>query len=300
MRKSVLLIIFCLSSLSLFAQLPTSNIFVFDFNRDFGKDSIFLSTPKFLTNYNRTGYNNHPHFLNEEELMISSSTPGEIQPDLYTLNINANARTRVTETEPGEYSPRRMPDYFNFSAIRMEYLPSDTLIRLWQFPMDRSSNGRPVFADLYNVGYYAWLNSRDIILFKVQTPNQLIKTDIYSGREDIIAENVGRCFTPGSRGTLLYMKINPEGTTDIIKYDPRAYFDDQKHKKIVTGLRGSQDFAVLQDGTLVATSNSELFVFREGRDETWRKVADLSAYNIKGITRIAISPSETKIALVAQ
>lgn len=300
MRKAVLFFICWMSGISLFAQLPTSNIFVFNLNRDFNKDSIYLSKPKYLTDYNKTGYNNHPYFMNEEELMISSSIPGQIQPDLYTLNINNKSRTRVTDTEPGEYSPRRMPDYYNFSAIRMEYLPNDTLIRLWQFPLDRGTNGRPVFPDKYNVGYYSWLNSRDIVLFKVQTPNQLVKTDIYSGQEDLIVENVGRCFLPGSRGTLIYTQINPDGTTDLIQYDSRAYFDDQKRKKIISSLRGTQDFAVLQDGTLVAASNSEVYIFREGRDETWRKIADLSAYNIKGISRIAISPGETKIALVAQ
>lgn len=300
MRKIVFFVLIGMTTLPLLGQLPTSNIFVFDLQRDFEKDSTYLANPQYLSNYNRTGYNNHPHFLNEEELMISSSTPGQIQPDLFSLNLKSKERTRVTDTEPGEYSPRRMPDYFNFSAVRMEYLPNDTLIRLWQFPLDRSSNGRPVFADKYNIGYYSWLNSRDIVLFKVQTPNQLVKTDIYSGQEEVIAQNVGRCFMPGSRGTLIYMQINPDGNTALIQYDSRAYFEDQKHKKLISALPGSQDFAVLQDGSLIAASNSEVYQYRPGSDETWKKIADLSPYNIKGISRIAISPSESKIAFVAQ
>lgn len=300
MRKIVFLILAFTFTLSLQAQLPTSNLFVFDLKRDFEKDSTYLANPQFLSDYNRSGYNNHPHFLNEEELMVSASTPGQVQPDLYTLNLKSKERTRVTDTEPGEYSPRRMPDYFNFSAVRMEYLPNDTLIRLWQFPLDRSSNGRPVFADKFNIGYYAWLNSRDIVLFKVQTPNQLVKTDIYSGQEEVIAQNVGRSFQPGSRGTLIYMQINPNGSTELIQYDSRAYFEDQKRKKLISGLPGSQDFAVLQDGSLIAASNSQVYLYRPGSDETWKIIADLSPYNIKGISRIAISPSGTKIALVAQ
>lgn len=300
MKNIIFLLLAFANTLPLAGQLPTSNLYVFDLKRDFEKDSIFLANPKYLSNFNRSGYNNHPNFINEEELMYASSTPGQDQPDLYTLHLKSKERTQITDTDAGEYSPRRMPDYFNFSAIRMEYLPNDTLIRLWQFPMDRSGNGRPVFPDKYNVGYYAWLNSRDIVLFKVQTPNQLVKTDIYSGEEELIASNVGRCFLPGPRGSLIYLQIKPDGSTELIQYDSRAYFEDQKRKKIIAGLPGSQDFALLQDGSILAASNSEVFLHRPGRSQGWKKIADLSAYQIKGISRIAVSPNETKIVLVSQ
>lgn len=301
MQKIIFALVACIYTLSpLSAQLPTSNLFVFDLQRDASMDSITLSNPSYISGYNRNGYNNHPAFLNEEQLLVSTSTPGQEQPDLYTLNLQSKERIRMTDTEPGEYSPRLMPDQYNFSAIRMEYLPKDTVIRLWQFPFDRSSNGRPIFADKYNIGYYAWLNSRDIVLFKVQNPNQLVLTDLYSGQETIIATNVGRCFMPGNRGTLLYQQIQPDGRIDIMAYDARAYMAEQKYRKIVTALSGSQDFAVLQDGSLLAASNSELYHYQPGKDETWQKIADLSPYDIKGISRIAISPNATKIAFVAQ
>jgi len=301
MQKIIFALVACIFALSpLSAQLSTSNLFVFDLQRDTPTDSITLSTPRYISDYNRNGYNNHPAFLNETELLVSASMPGQEQPDLYALNLLTKERIRMTDTEPGEYSPRLMPDQYNFSAIRMEYLPKDTIIRLWQFPFDRSSNGRPIFADKYNIGYYTWLNSRDIVLFKVQTPNQLVLTDLYSGQETVIASNVGRCFMPGDRGTLLYQQIQPDGGLDIMAYDARAYTIEQKYRKIVAGLPGSQDFAVLQDGSLLAASNSELYQYQPGKDETWQKIADLSTYDIKGISRIVISPNGTRIAIVAQ
>jgi hypothetical protein len=300
MRKGFILIFGLLAVTMLKAQLPVSNIYVFDLQRDTEKDSLFLAKPKFLTNFNRTGYNNHPHFLNKEELMFSSSTAFQNQPDLYTLNVDSKVRTKITDTPAGEYSPRRMPDYFNFSAVRMEYLPNDTLIRLWQFPMDRSSNGRPVFQDQTNVGYYAWLNSRDIVLYKVQVPNQLVKSDIYSGTEEVIAQNVGRCFIPAGGGTLLYVQKNDGGNADIMSYDSRAYFDDQKKRKIAPTLSGAEDFAVTMGGTVIMAYDSKLYTFELGQDEEWQLLADLSAYGIKGISRLALSPNDSRIALVAQ
>lgn len=300
MRKGILFIFGLLVTATLSAQLPVSNIYVFDLERDTEKDSLFLAKPRFLTNFNRTGYNNHPHFITNEELMISSSTPFESQPDLFTLNVNSKVRTKVTDTPAGEYSPRRMPDYFNFSAIRQEYLPNDTLIRLWQFPMDRSSNGRPVFKDLTNVGYYAWLNSRDIVLYKVQNPNQLVKSDIYGGTEEVIAQNVGRCFLPGSGGTLIYVQKQDGGASDIMVYDSRAYFEDQKKRKIAATLEGAEDFAVTANGTVFMAYDSKVYTFTLGQSEEWEMLVDLSAYGIKGISRMALSPNGNRIALVAQ
>lgn len=290
----------CLVSLGGLAQLPTSNIYVFDLNNDFENDSLFLSKPRFLTIYNQNGYNNHPHFLSEEELMISSQTAFQDQPDLYHLDINSKVRTRVTDTPVGEYSPRRMPDYFNFSTVRMEFVQNDTLLRLWQFPLDRSSNGKPVFKDVTDIGYYTWLNSRDIVLYRVQSPNKLVKTDVYGSEEEVIAQNVGRCFVPMGGGTMLYVQNEANGQRTLMLYDSRAYFEDRKFRRVIETVNRGQDFAVLSDGTVLMADDSSIYKFRIGADEEWQKVTDLRAYNIKGISRIALSPSNGKIAVVSR
>jgi hypothetical protein len=300
MKRIFLLAALFVSGQMLLAQLPTSNIFLFDLQRGGQGDSLYLSNPKFLTEYNKNGYNNHPDFFSDEELMISSQIPYEAQPDLYSLNLTTLVRTRVTDTDAGEYSPRRMPDYFNFSAVRMEYVDQDTFIRLWQFPLDRSGNGRPVFRDMTNVGYYAWLNGRDVMLHKNGSPNQLVRADVYSQSEEVVATNIGRCFIPTGTGALLFLQKNPNGQNDIMLYDSRAYYEDQKLRKVVPALSGSQDFAVLQDGTLLMAFNSELFQYQVGKDTEWKKLADLRGYNIKGITRLAVSPNNSRIAIVAQ
>lgn len=300
MKRIFLFALLLAAASPLLAQLPASNIYVFDLQRGGAGDSLYLSNPQYLTDYNRNGYNNHPSFFNDEELMISSQVPYEAQPDLYSLNLTTKVRTRVTDTPAGEYSPRRMPDYFNFSAVRMEFVEQDTFIRLWQFPLDRSGNGRPVFRDLTNVGYYAWLNGRDVMLHKNGSPNQLVRADVYSQSEELVATNVGRCFIPTGTGALLFLQKNDTGVNQIMLYDSRAYYDDQKLRQVVPALSGSEDFAVLQDGTLLMAFNSEIFMYRVGTDTEWKKLADLRAYNIKGITRLAVSPNNGRIAIVAQ
>src|SRR5690606_9853788 len=104
-----------------------------------------LRNPQFLTNFNANGYNNHPVFFSDNELYISAQSPLDAQPDLYLLDIDRKTKTRVTSTPSGEFSPARMPDFYNFSAIRQEIAGRDTVLRLWQFPIDRLTNGKPVF-----------------------------------------------------------------------------------------------------------------------------------------------------------
>jgi len=49
---------------------------------------------------------------------------------------------------------------------------------------------------------------------------------------------------------------------------------------------------------LIAHSIKFLFLFFGSGD--WMEVADLSVYNITNITRLALSPDETKLALAAE
>jgi hypothetical protein len=54
------------------------------------------------------------------------------------------------------------------------------------------------------------------------------------------------------------------------------------------------------DGMLVTGRGSELYVFRPGRDSDWRRIADLSASGVAGITRLAVSPDGRSIVVVAE
>lgn len=278
------------------AQPPKSNIYVFDLIYE--ADSLVFGQPKFLTFYNETSYNNHPHFINNEELFISSSLPYETQPDIFQLNLETKERLRVTATSEGEYSAKKMPDYYNFSAVRMEFIGQDTILRLWQFPIDRSNNGQPVFRDVTNIGYYEWLTSRDLLLFQVGSPNQLVKADIYARDTEVIATNPGRCFRNVGNGRVLFVEKSMEGNR-IMQYNTRSFGSKASIQEVVSTVGNSEDFAVLYNGTILMAQGSEIFRFRPGTDETWQSMVDLRGYNISNISRLEISPNSSRIAIVA-
>lgn len=284
--------------LPLQAQIQSSNIYLFDM-KQVSDTSIEFSNPRWATYFNRNGYNNHPAFIEDDVLYISAQLPYQAQPDILALRLQDTSRVKITSTNAGEYSPARMPDFYNFSAVRMEFNQGDTLLRLWQFPVQRRSpadNGKPIFKYINNIGYYHWLNTQQVAVFLVEETPRLGIADIRTDDVQTLATNVGRTFRTLPGGKIVYIQKNNFGPWELMESDPRP---GSKPEKIINTLSGSEDFVILDDGTILMGNGSKLFKYRRPYDETWVEVGDFSYYNIRNITRLAVS-RDGKLALVAQ
>jgi hypothetical protein len=281
---------------SLLAQLPTSNVYLFNMKQL--ADSVFeFSQPRFLTAFNSNGYNNQPAFFSNDELYISAQLPSMQQPELYLFDLRQRTKLRITETVEGEFSPARMPDFYSFSAIRQEYINRDTVIRLWQFPLDRLTNGKPVFKYLQGIGYYSWINSKEVAVYVVGNPSYLALANVDTDELVSLATNVGRCIKKLPNGNLTFVQQTASGVNQLMELSlyRRTKLEPQP---IISALAGSEDFEVLPDGTFIMGKGSKLYKFNRFRDEDWVEIADLRFYNISNISRLAISP-DMKIAIVA-
>jgi len=299
--KTLLSLLFGLGlSFNLYAQPPASHLYVFNVQK-LGDTLFQFSAPKFLSAFNLRGYNNHPFFFSNTELYIASQSPQQSQPELYSLNLSTGVRTRVTDTPDGEYSPKPVGDGQNFSAVRMEFTQGDTLQRLWQFPISRSTKGQPIFTDIDNVGYYLWLSTRELLLFLVDKPNQLVRVEVGNSRKEVLAVNPGRCIRriTGIGAYFVQKSSSLSQPWKVMKWDQRATGRNQI-SEVVNTLNGSEDFAVMSDGSLIMGNGPILYRYRPGVDRTWKKMADFSYYNIQKITRLEVSPDNGKIVFVAQ
>ncbi|MEL6972563.1 MAG: hypothetical protein AAFZ63_16100 [Bacteroidota bacterium] len=296
MLKPISFLAALLTVCTAFAQLPQSNIYLFNMRQV--SDSLFeFSEPQYLTAFNSNGYNNQPSFFTNDELYISAQLPSMQQPELYLLNLQDKTKLRVTETQEGEFSPVRMPDFYNFSAIRQEYLNRDTVIRLWQFPLDRLTNGKPVFKYLQGIGYYCWINSKEVAVFVIDDPSYLALANVDTDDLIPLATDVGRCIRKLPNGNLSFVQRNEAGLWQIMElslYRRGSY----QAQPIITALPGTEDFAVLPDGTYIMGRGSKLYKFNRFRDEDWIEIADMRYYNITNISRLAVS-ADMKIAIVA-
>jgi hypothetical protein len=278
------------------AQIYTSHVYLFQLKNESGK--IKLESPKMLTSFNPIGYNNQPCWVTNDELYISVRTLRDTsQTDIYALNIKNGTKMRVTATKESEFSPMPTPNQFFFSAVRVES-DADRTQRLWQFPIDRMEKGSPVFPTIRNIGYYHWINQRNVLLFISGNPNLLVIANTTDGSYRKITSEVGRCFQRLKNGNVAFIKKESPTKWTICELnllDPNFGF-----KPITVAKEGTEDFVILDDGSFLMGSASKLYRYDPLKsNQDWVEIADLRSYNIKSITRMALS-GDGKLALVGQ
>ncbi|MEM6771660.1 MAG: hypothetical protein AAF597_13835 [Bacteroidota bacterium] len=294
MRHFFSLLICLIGSLSLFAQLPNTQVYVFDVAVQ--DSTVNFTKPQYLTAFNQLGYNNQPHWQDRNKLLLSVQMPEMEQPDVFSFDLTAKTKLRMTRTRSGEYSPKAMGDGRRFSAIRQEYTGQDTVLRLWEFPANLSDNGRPVFKYINGIGYYEWLNSQQLALFLVGTPNTLAMASADSDTPRSLATNVGRCFRRLTNGNLAYVsKSTPSWTID----EQNLYRLTSPPREITSCIQGSEDFAVLNDGSYLMAGGSKIYRFDPIRNPTWKEVVDLRFYGIRNISLMEAN-GFGKLAIVAE
>lgn len=272
---------------------PNTNIYLFQIEQ-LTDSLIQVNNPQLLTNFNAQGYNNQPRFFSDDELYFTSQQPAQQQPDIYAFNLRRNTKTQITNTPEGEYSPTLTPDASYFSAVRVEADDAGTQ-RLWEFPTDRNNNGKPVFKYVKGVGYHYWLNNYQVAMFIVGEPNTMVVGDTRTDKTLQIATNIGRCFQDLPNGNMAYVHKENDYTYYIKSFNPYS----RKSKTIVKTLPGSEDFAVLPEGTIIMGKGSKLYKYHPAYDTDWLEISDLRYYNIRKISRLAVS-DDFKLALVSE
>ncbi len=291
----IFLIVVCFTSQAQVIQ--KSNVYLFDLQQK--NDTIFqLSKPRYLTEFNANGYNNHPAFFSKNELCLAVQTLTDKQPELYLFDLEKRTKTRLTQTTEGEYSPFPAGDGFRFSAVRQTYTQADTLLQLWEFPLDRLSDGKPVFKYFNNIGYYQWINSAQVAVFLVGVPNQLAIADVRNDKLTPIATNIGRCFRKMPNGNLVFVQ---KSNYDAWKLKQKKLYGSANEgaEDIADTVPGAEDFVVLPDGSFIMGKGSRLHHLNpKAKNPRWQEIADLRFYDINNITRLALS-EDMKLAIVA-
>lgn len=292
MRKTLILLtcIYCWNFTS--AQLPNTNIYLFQMEQK-GDSSFLFSNPQFLTAFNSSGYNNQPSFISNDEIYFSMGTNSEeSQTDIVSLNLRNRVKTKVTQSEDREYSPTPLLEPYYFSCVRQEADGKNTQ-RLWYFPIDRSSNGKPLLPIQTNVGYHCWLKDQLVALFIVGEPHRLAIANTLDKSVITLTSNIGRCFQRLPNGNLAFIHKGTETNWTIKELD----LNTMRSKTIVSTVPQSEDFVVLANNTFLMAQGSKLFKYKQGWDTQWLQIANFEKLNLKNITRMAISQNG-KIALV--
>ena len=271
---------------------PNTEVYVLDLERS---DTTFsVSNLQNITN--NEGYDNQPSFIDNNKVLYAGSENGQTEIQYYHLSTNTTRRINAP-TSGGEYSPRLMPNGTQVAAVRLD---TTGLQRLYAYDLSTSKNGNPemLLSDL-EVAYYDFYDE-DWLVASVLSGDRLdlVIANVPNDEAGIYVENSGRSIhkVPTTK-TVSYTVVNEEKNHDVYVVDVEKAGDTFFVCQLPVGV---QDHAWLDATTLLLGSGSKLYSYDMFGPGAWLEVADLSEYNLKNITRLAVSPDGTKIALVAE
>ena len=279
---------------------PATEVFLADLSNTGGKWTV----GKPVNISNSPGYDNQPFFTPDASALLFTSARGSVespcgkpQTDIYRYDLTTRAVTQVTETPECEYSPTVTPGG-RISVIRVE---ADGTQRLWQFTVE-GKNPSLVLTDVKPVGYHAWLDETTLALFVLGQPATLQVADTKTGKAEIVARNIGQSILRMPKGGVSFVQQAGEGAARTLSVS-RVTLENGKPVTtfLTTAVPGATQahLAWSPDGTLFMAHAGSLQAWRTGAS-TWEPVADLAALGLRGVTRLAISSSGDRIAIVAQ
>jgi dipeptidyl aminopeptidase/acylaminoacyl peptidase len=261
-----------------------TDIFLLDLGTRGG--ALTLGKPVRMTD--RAGYDNQPFFAPDGRSIYFTAIDGG-QSDIQRYDLASRALTPVTRTAESEYSPTPTPEG-GISVIRVE---ANETQRLWRFREGREPE--LLLPDVKPVGYHAWYDADTLVLFVLGDPPTLRVVERRTGRAETVAGDVGRCIRPvPGRQTISFVeKVSPSEwwLTEVA-------FPGHATKRLARMPQGVEDYAWLADGRVLAGQGNRLLELPAG-GTTWRQVASYDDPALQNITRLAVSPQGSRLALVS-
>ncbi|WP_179020213.1 nuclear transport factor 2 family protein [Winogradskyella forsetii] len=283
MRYYLLLISFLLPLLAI-SQSNDTEIFLFDLETNNSK--IQIKNGKNISK--NQGYDNQPSFLDDRYIFFASARNGQI--DIAKYDTRYDAKIWVNFTEGGEYSPLKIPNKQEVSAVRLD---ENGKQQLYAYNLS-NGNSTELISDLV-VAYYTWFDENTIVSAVIEDKElNLYVTNLKAGTHKKYASNVGRSFhkIPNSDFVSFISKANGN-QWQIKAINPKT----GKIKLIANTIKGVEDICWLNSKTLLSGKDNFLYKLRLQRDNNWQKIADVSTNDIVKITRLSANSSGTKLLI---
>lgn len=279
--KLIALVFVCLIAYSSSAQQGTE-VYLFDLS--FSDGLVGLSNPRNISD--NPGYDNQPSFTSDNFLLYTSVN-GD-QADIVKYDLKSGIKVYLTSTPASEYSPTQTPEKKYFSTITLEQSGRQLL---WLYPLDKSGKGE-VLVPYLKIGYHTWLDETTLFAFVLGEHMTLQKINLSNQTAEILQEDIGRSLhiVPGTH-SLSYVKKNGDDWM-IRSYNTQA----DSTIDLTTTLESVEDFCWYDGTTLLMGKDHLLYQWNDSTD--WVQCADLSAWQLSGITRIAISKDRKLLAVV--
>lgn len=269
------------------AQAPSTDVWVGRLERREGR--LAVAGLRNLTD--RDGYDNQPAFAPDGAALYFVRAVDATQTDVFRHVFATSAIERVTRTEAAsEFSPTFIPGQEAFSAVR----EANGRQHLWRYGRDGQDLGA-VFATVEPVGYHAWADARTAVLFVLGEPATLWTADALAGEARAVAERPGRSLhrVPGTR-FVSFVRKPQDAPWRIERLDPQSGATEP----IAETLPGREDYAWTPDGHVLMGDGTVLHAWTLA--EGWTPLADFAGDDGGDISRIAVAPDGTRLALTRE
>ena len=272
------------------AQPPATDIYVADLRVVDGR--VQVGTPVNVTA--RPGYDNQPFFLPDGRAFLYTSIREDSQADIYRYDLERATSVRLTATRESEYSPTPLPDGQGFSTVRVE---ADSTQRLWAFNAD-GTQPRLVLDSIKPVGYHAWGDAHTLALFVLGAPPTLQIADArVPGRPgEVVARDIGRSLqrVPG-KAAIAFLQRDSVAGAWIKEVDVRT----RVVTPLVRAFEGADFFTWTPGGIVLMARGTKLYQWNPRRGGAWEEAADFAAAGLTNVSRLAVSPTGDRLAIVA-
>ncbi|MCG7537662.1 hypothetical protein [Pseudoalteromonas sp. OOF1S-7] len=136
------------------------------------------------------GYHNQPLVVDNGVYFTQQvQSPAGAQTDLFFYDFTTQEARNLTNTPVSEYSPTLYPYDDGLSAVVVE---ADGSQKLWFYPFSEAHSPRRLFEHIAPVGYHAWGEDEQLVMFILGAPHTLQFTDLKGHLPQVVASDIGR------------------------------------------------------------------------------------------------------------
>jgi hypothetical protein len=283
-------------TVSAYAQVLTTEVWVGKLDRSAG---FAVSDLQNLSNH--PGYDNQPAFFPDGARLLYTSEAGGLSDTGQGVNavlVDLVSGTQTTLAEARGFSPTPASDGKNITMLREG--------GVWLHALDGKLLGPVV--DTKEAGYYTRFDDRTWVLFMNDKERRIVIRDQKTKALETMATGAitAPYRVPGQRAVTFVSEDPfpmPENAAKDAKPSLVLRKLDLKTKKVTTlatlPFPTGGHHVWTSRGTILMASGGQIYEWSPEKPSEWTKVWSASEPDLQGITRIALSPKEDRIALVS-
>ncbi|PWS54280.1 hypothetical protein [Pseudoalteromonas sp. meg-B1] len=255
------------------ANMPKSQILLADLNTPHGIRVSIVS--------DKTSYNNQPH-LTDTGLYYTREviSNNQSQTDIALYDLSSKQTSMITNTDVSEYSPTLTPSGDSLSAIVVE---EDGKQKLWQYPLSTEQAPSRIFDWIEPVGYHAWGNNNDLVMFILGEPHTLQYTSVVAAKGEVVANNIGRTLIYDKSRSEFLFSHSKNGQHQLARFDPQT----KQVSNILRLPNQVQDFILKDENTVAYAIKNRIYQRQLTAGSDISQWLDLSQYCDTEISRLS-------------